>query len=108
MDNESLAFLGDAVLSLVVGEHLWQQDPAAPVGHLTPRRADLISGANLARWAERLGLGRHLRLGRGEQLTGGDAKESVLSTALEAVFAVVYVEGGLSAARRAVARLALW
>ena len=108
MDNESLAFLGDAVLALVVGERLWQQDPAALVGQLTPRRADLVSGANLARWAERLGLGRHLRLGRGEQLTGGDAKESVLATALEAVLAVVYVEGGLPAARRAVARLALW
>lgn len=108
MDNESLAFLGDAVLSLVVGERLWQQDPAAPVGHLTPRRADVVSGANLARWAERLGLGRHLRLGRGEQLTGGDAKESVLATALEAVLAVVYVEGGLPAARGAVTQLALW
>jgi ribonuclease-3 len=75
---------------------------------LTPRRADVVSGANLGRWAERLGLGAHLRLGRGEQLTGGHAKESVLATALEAVVGVVYLEGGLPAARRAVAALAVW
>jgi len=107
-DNESLAFLGDAVLGLVVGEHLWRAEPGAPVGLLTPRRAEVVSGANLARWAERVGLGAHLRLGRGEQLAHGYAKESVLATALEAVLGVVYLEGGLPAARRAVAALALW
>src|SRR5438093_1431496 len=98
-DNESLAFLGDAVLALVVAESLWHDAPGSPVGVLTPRRAELVSGANLARWAERMGLGAHLRLGRGEQLTGGAAKESVLATALEAVLGVVYLEGGLPAAR---------
>ncbi len=107
-DNEGLAFLGDAVLALVVGERLWQAEPSAPVGVLTPRRADLVSGANLARWAERLGLGAHLRLGRGEQVSGGHAKESVLATALEAVLGVVYLEGGLPAARRAVSALSVW
>jgi ribonuclease-3 len=108
VDNEALAFLGDAVLGLVVGEHLWRASPEAPVGALTPARAELVSGAGLARWAERLGLGAHLRLGRGEQLSGGHGKESVLATALEAVIAVVYLEGGLPAARCAVAALALW
>ena len=107
-DNESLAFLGDAVLALVVGERLWRAEPAARVGVLTPRRAELVSGANLARWAEQIGLGAHLRLGRGEQQSGGHARESVLATALEAVLGVVYLEGDLAAARRAVAALALW
>jgi ribonuclease-3 len=106
--NDGLAFLGDAVLALVVAEHLWRAAPATTVGVLTPERAELVSGANLARWAETLGLGAHLRLGRGEQLTGGHAKESVLATALEAVLGVVYLEGGLPAARRAVAALAMW
>jgi len=55
-----------------------------------------------------MGLGPHLRLGRGEKLQGGQAKESVLATAIEAVLAVVYVEGGLPAARCAVASLAMW
>ena len=107
-DNESLAFLGDAVLQLVITERLCAEAPAAAVGVLTPRRAEVVSGAALARWAERIELGRHLWLGRGEQLTGGHAKESVLATALEAVIAVVYLEGGLGGARRAIAALALW
>jgi ribonuclease III len=107
-DNEALAFLGDAVLALVVAEHLWTVVPGADVGTLTTRRADIVSGANLGRWALRLELGGHLRLGRGEQRMGGQAKESVLATALEALLAVVYLEGGLPAARRAIALLALW
>jgi ribonuclease-3 len=107
-DNETLAFLGDAVLGLVVAEHLWTTAPGAPVGVLTPRRAVVVSGASLARWAERVGVGAYLRLGRGEQQMGGQAKESVLATALEALLAVVYLEGGLPAARRTVALLAMW
>ena len=107
-DNGALAFLGDAVLALVVGEHLWRAVPDEPEGLLTPKRAELVSGANLCRWAVAIGLGPLVRLGRGEEQMGGREKESVLATALEAVLAVVYLEGGLEAARRAVASLALW
>ena len=82
--------------------------PRDSVGVLTPRRAEIVSGAGLARWAERIGLGKHLRLGRGEAMSGGRAKESLLATALEAVLAVVYLEGGLPAARRVIARLGGW
>ena len=106
--NGRLAFLGDAVLALVVAERLMAATPADPVGLLTPRRADLVSGANLARWGERLGLAPLLRLGRGEEQSGGQAKESVLATAFEAVLGVVYLEGGLAGARRVVASLAPW
>ena len=107
-DNERLALLGDAVLALVVAERLLAAAPDEPVGVLTPRRAALVSGENLARWAAALDLGAHLRLGRGEEQTGGRAKESVLATALEAIVAVIYLEEGLGAARAAVARLAVW
>ena len=107
-DNGALAFLGDAVLALVVGEHLWRAFPDEPEGVLTPKRAELVSGANLCRWAVAIRLGPHLRLGRGEEQMGGREKESLLATALEAVLAVVYLEGGLDAAHRAVASLALW
>jgi len=107
-DNEALAFVGDAVLGLVVAEHLVAAEPDAPVGVLTPRRAEQVSGASLARWAERLALGDCLRLGRGEAQTGGQAKESVLATALEAVLGAVYREAGLPAAGRVIAALALW
>jgi len=105
-DNEGLAFLGDTVLGLIVAEQLWLAEAGASVGALTRRRADIVSGANLAKWAERLELGGHLRLGKGEQRTGGHAKESVLATALEALLAIIYLEGGLPAARRAIEELA--
>jgi ribonuclease-3 len=107
-DNGGLGFLGDAVLALVVGEHLWRAFPGEPEGVLTPMRAELVSGTNLGGWAVTLELGPMLRLGRGEEQMGGRTKESLLATALEAVLAVVYLEGGLEAARRAVASLAMW
>jgi ribonuclease-3 len=107
-DNERLALLGDAALSLVVAERLLVNAPAEPVGVLTPRRAALVSGENLARWARAVDLGAHLRLGRGEEQMGGRDKDSVLATALEAVLGVIFREGGLDACRRAVALLAVW
>jgi ribonuclease-3 len=107
-DNESLAFLGDAVLSLVVAERLWHSAPDDPVGVLTPKRAELVSGPALACWAKEIGLPRCLRLGRGEELTGGREKESLLATAFEAVLGVVYLEQGLAAVHAVVARLAMW
>ncbi|MGH7298921.1 MAG: ribonuclease III family protein [Candidatus Rokuibacteriota bacterium] len=107
-DNERLALLGDAVLALVVAERLLATTPGEPVGVVTPRRAALVSGENLARWAVALDLGGHLRLGRGEERMGGRGKESVLATALEAVLGVIYQEGGLDACRRAIAALAVW
>jgi ribonuclease-3 len=104
-DQEPLAFLGDAALALVVAEALIGRHPEAPVGVLTPRRAEVVSGANLARWAGELGIGTLLRLGRGEDQTGGRARESILATSLEAVLGVLYLEGGLPAVRLAVSRL---
>ncbi len=108
LDNDGLAFLGDAVLSLIVAEHLWETAGTEPVGVLTPRRASVVSGENLARWAEVLELGPLLRLGKGEELTGGRTKRSVLATAFEAILGVVYLEDGLAAARLVVKRLAVW
>jgi ribonuclease III len=108
LDNEPLALLGDAALGLVVAEHLLAAHPEAPVGVLTPERAAIVSGVNLARWAAVLGLGEMLRLGRGEQQTGGQRRASVLATALEAVLGAVYLDDGLPAVRRVVARLAVW
>lgn len=106
--HDALAFLGDAALGLVVAEHLVGGAPEAPVGVLTPQRAALVSGATLARWAAALELGPLLRLGRGEEQTGGRERESILATALEAVLGVVYLEAGLDAVRRVVARVAVW
>jgi ribonuclease-3 len=104
-DQEPLAFLGDAALGLVVAENLIAEDADRPVGILTPRRAEIVAGANLARWGAHLDLGALLRLGRGEDHTGGRARESILATTLEAVLGVLYLEGGLPAVRAAVERL---
>ena len=93
----------------MVAERLLAAAPDEPVGVLTPRRAALVSGENLARWAGALDLGAHLRLGRGEEQTGGRAKESVLATALEAVRgrSSIWRRVSTRPARR-VARLAVW
>jgi ribonuclease-3 len=107
-NNEALALVGDAALGLVVAEHVFGADPAAPVGVLTPRRAELVSGANLARWAADLGLGPLVRLGRGEDQTGGRARESILATTLEALLGAIYLEAGIPAVRAVVARVAGW
>ncbi len=106
--NAGLALLGDAALALVVAERLFATDPDAPVGVLTPERARIVSGANLARWAIGLELGGLLRLGRGEEQTGGRERESILATGLEAVLGALYLEGGVDTVRRAVGRLAVW
>jgi ribonuclease-3 len=100
--------VGDAAVGLVVAERLIARAPEAPVGVLTPERATVVSGANLARWAVALELGPLLRLGRGEDLTGGRERESILATTLEAVLGVVYLEAGLDGVRRIVGRLAGW
>jgi len=103
--QEAIALVGDAALGLVVAQHLLDAAPGAAVGELTQRRAALVSGANLARWAADLGLGPRLRLGRGEDLTGGRARESILATTFEAVLGVVYLEAGIDAVRAVVERL---
>ncbi len=96
--NERLEFLGDAVLSLIVSQHLTVAFPRSAEGVLSKLKAGLVSESSLAGAARRLGLGRHLRLGRGEELTGGRDKPSLLANAFEAVIAAIYLDGGLKAA----------
>jgi ribonuclease-3 len=103
--HEALAFLGDAVLGLVVAEILYRRDPGAAPGPLTARRAALVSTRSLAAWAGALQLGPCLRLGRGEAQSGGRAKESILATALEAVIGALYLDGGLAAVEPVVRHL---
>ena len=101
-DNERLEFLGDAVLDLVVSEYLLHAFPEAAEGELLKLRARLVSEKTLARVAKKIGLGEPLRLGRGETKTQGRSKPSILADALEAVFAGVYLDGGLEAAAKCV------
>jgi ribonuclease-3 len=98
-DNEQLEFIGDAVLGLVVAEALYRRFPALREGDLTRMRASLVSSRNLAVVAQRIQLGAALRLGRGEEHSGGQRKPALLANALEAVIAALYLDGGLEAAR---------
>ncbi len=106
-DNEKLEFLGDAVLTLVVSESLLAGFPAWREGQLSKARASLVNAGALAEAARRLDLGAHLRLGRGEEKTGGREKPSILADAYEAVVAAIFLDGGLGAARAFVERSVL-
>jgi ribonuclease-3 len=97
--NERLEFLGDAVLSLVISDHLALRFPQLSEGALSKLKAKLVSEASLSKAAKRLNLGARLRLGRGEELSKGREKHSLLADALEAVIAAVYLDGGLEASR---------
>lgn len=98
-DNERLELLGDAVLSLVVTDYLVSRFPSLNEGNLSKLRARLVSEQCLAAGARRIHLGRFLRLGRGEELSEGREKTSLLADALEAVAAAIYLDGGLEASR---------
>jgi ribonuclease III len=99
VDNEQLEFVGDAVLGLVVAESLFRRFPASREGELTRLRASLVSRRHLGEVAGRINLGSLLRLGRGEEQSGGRKKPALLANALEAVIAALYLDGGLIAAR---------
>jgi ribonuclease III len=99
-DNESLEFLGDAVLGLVVAHALHEQYPGYNEGQKSKIKAQVVSTQSLARHAEQLGLGDHLILGRGEEKTGGRFKQALLADAYEALIAAIYLDGGLDAAAR--------
>ena len=102
--NEKLEFLGDAVLELVVSEELVREFPDWSEGQLSKSRARLVNATAISLSAQRLGLGKYLLLGRGEEKTGGRAKPALLADAYEALIAAVFLDGGLEAARGFVRR----
>lgn len=97
--NERLEFLGDAVLSLIISDYLAATLPDCTEGELSKLKARLVSEPSLAKAAKRLELGTWLRLGKGEELSKGREKHSLLADALEALIAAVYLDGGLEASR---------
>ena len=106
-DNEQLEYLGDAVLGMLVSEYLVGAFPHWSEGQLSKSRARLVNAASLHTAARRLNLGEHLRLGKGEEKTGGREKPALLADALEAVVAAVYLDAGLPASREFVKRALL-
>jgi ribonuclease-3 len=104
IDNESLEFLGDAVLGFVVADILFHAFPEFNEGQKSKVKAALVSTATLARQAERLSLGEHLLLGRGEEKTGGRRKQALLADGYEALIAAIYLDGGVEQARAFITR----
>ena len=98
--NEQLEFLGDAVLGLITSAEIFDRFPSYQEGQLSKLRAHLVSERHLIRAANELNLGEHLRLGRGEEKSGGRAKPALLVDALEAVLGAMYLDGGFEDARR--------
>ena len=103
-DNERLEFLGDAILGFLVSEQLYGLGSGLHEGTLSRIKSNLVSARRLYRVAVQLDLGRHLRLGSGEEKTGGRSKQTILANAVEALVAAVYLDGGLEAARELVRR----
>lgn len=98
VDNERLEFLGDRVLGLIVSEHLCQSFPDWDAGQLSKGLARLVSATSLHAAAQRLSLGAHLRLGPGEEKTGGRDKRRLLADVFEAILGAIYLDAGLPAA----------
>lgn len=103
-DNQRLEFLGDAVLQYLMSDILYAAHPEWREGQLTHHRALLVCEAALSQVAQELHVGRFLRMDKGEALTGGRDKPSVLCDAMEAILAAVYLDGGLDAARQIILR----
>jgi ribonuclease-3 len=99
-DNEQLEFLGDAILGLVTSEELFRHFPGFHEGELSKLRAHLVSERHLIRVAQELELGHYLRLGRGEEKSGGRGKTTLLVDALEAVLAAIYLDSGMELTRK--------
>ena len=100
MSYERLEFLGDSILGFTTADYLLGAFPQLHEGDLTKLRADLVCEASLAQTASQLGLGNYLRLGRGEEAGGGRRRTSIIADVVEAIIAAIYLDGGLTAAKR--------
>ncbi|AIS52556.1 ribonuclease 3 [Thermoanaerobacter kivui] len=100
ISNERLEFLGDAVLSLVISEYLYKKRKDLEEGSLSKYRAEIVCEPSLARCAREIGLGTFLRVGKGEELTGGRERDSILADAMEALLAAIYLDAGLDTVRK--------
>ncbi len=99
-DNEQLEFLGDAILGFLISEALVEQLPGYSEGRLSKLKAHMVSAAHLYGVAERLHLGQYLQLGRGEEMSGGRSKRTLLVDALEALIAALYLDAGMDRTRQ--------
>ncbi|MDO4944391.1 MAG: ribonuclease III [Ruminococcus sp.] len=98
--NERLEFLGDSVLSIVVSDYIFEHFKHLPEGELTKLRASLVCEKALYEFSKKIELGKYIFLGKGEEMTGGRERASIVSDAMEAVIAAIYLDGGIECARK--------
>ncbi len=103
-NNERLEFLGDAVLDMVVSEYMYRHFPKMPEGELTKLRAAVVCEGSLAELSRKLGVGRCLLLGKGEESTGGRNRDSILADAFESIIGAICIDGGMEAATKHIMR----
>lgn len=102
--NERMEFLGDAVLSIVSAEYLFEKFPNMPEGKLSKLRSSLVCTQSLSSFAREINLGNYILLGRGERASGGADRPSILEDAFEALIAAIYLDGGIECAKRHILR----
>lgn len=107
LSNERLEFLGDSVLGMLVAEYLYRNFPNRPEGELTRMRADMVCEKTLAAVANKIGVGKHLMLGHGEENLGGRKRDSILADAMESIIAAAFLDGGMNAALGIIQRFIL-
>lgn len=98
-DNERIEFLGDAILDLVISEYLFKKHPEMPEGDLSKIRASIVCEASLAKTAKTIDLGQYIFLGKGEEMTGGRDRASILADAFEALTGAIFLDGGFEKAK---------
>ena len=103
-NNKKLAFLGDAILQLVVSMHIFQKSPQLSVGEMTEKRASIVNSTFLSRNAKKWRLKRLLRLGKGEKLAGGEEKEAILAESVEALIGAIYLDYGYEKTKEFIVR----
>ena len=106
-DNEKLEFLGDSILGFVASEHFFRLCPQSSEGTLSRLKAQRVSSAHLFKISSELGVGKYLKLGRGEEQSGGRAKRAILANAMEALIAAIFLDGGLAPSRAFIEKLLL-
>ena len=106
-DNERLEFLGDSVLELITSEYVYHEYEDFPEGDLTKLRASIVCEASLSSCAKELNIGQYLLLGKGEDITGGRQRSSILSDAIEAIIGAIYLDGGFTNAKEFIEKFIL-
>jgi ribonuclease-3 len=97
--NERLEFLGDSILGLLTAEHLYKNFPTYPEGDLSYLRSRLVEASSCVAYVQKMDIGKHLLLGKGERMNGGRGRESILADLFEAIIGAIYLDGGIDAAR---------